>query len=46
MIKIDMEMPESCDYCPLCVEDICCIENKLMEWGGRLPDCPLVEVEE
>ena len=46
MIKIDMEMPQMCYYCPICVDDMCVIRNKLMEWGDRLPDCLLIEDSE
>ena len=49
MIKIDMEMPESCMKCPLSPENwvyaTCKIAGKAV-WLTKRPDwCPLIEVE-
>lgn len=50
MIKIDMEMPESCDECPLRIdyENICAKTKKYIAlyWYNRHPDCQLIEVKE
>ena len=49
MIKIDMEMPESCDACPCGFETQCFVLNKYMYEHGidqRRDDCPLIEDSE
>lgn len=57
MVLIDMEMPGRCEKCP-CVfigwgvysDDVCKVTNSVIPWEtlrtGRMPDCPLREVEE
>ena len=52
MIQIDMDMPESCDRCPLCNEDIYVCEvngcDVEYEWddGIKSSNCPLTEVKD
>lgn len=47
MIQIDMPMPRDCEECPLNDEYAeCALLGKIVEKCGRLPDCPLKEVED
>ena len=47
MIQIDMPMPENCQECPMYDEyGECLYLGTFAAQYGRLPDCPLREVEE
>lgn len=47
MIQIDMPMPMDCEACPLNDEYAeCALLGELVVNCGRLPDCPLREVED
>jgi hypothetical protein len=47
MVLIDMEMPGHCEECPLNDEYAeCAFLGKFVAKCGRLPDCPLREVED
>ncbi len=47
MIQIDMPMPENCQECPIYDEyGECLFLGTFAAQYGRLPDCPLREVEE
>lgn len=46
MIAIDMEMPMDCETCPLNDEYAeCALLGEFVAKCGRLPNCPLREVE-
>lgn len=47
-VMIDMEMPKGCEVCPFVDEYGECAMLpgcRKLEWGTRLPNCPLREVE-
>ena len=51
MIGIDIEMPKSCVHCK-CVDhdrEICALTERCLigveYWTGRLPDCPLIDLD-
>ena len=47
MIQIDMPMPMDCEECPLNDEYAeCALLGEFVAKCGRLPDCPLREVED
>jgi hypothetical protein len=55
MIKIDMEMPESCEKCPFQIWDddyalFRCVADDIsvdaIKGNDKHPDCPLIEVKE
>lgn len=47
MVLIDMPMPMDCETCPLNDEYAeCALLGEFVAKCGRLPDCPLREVEE
>ena len=46
-VLIDMEMPGHCEECPLNDEYAeCALLGEVVAKCGRLPDCPLREVED
>lgn len=51
MVKIDIDMPKSCEDCPLIYDMIQCCVTRSNLYGdaygvARMPDCPLMEIEE
>ena len=56
MIKIDIDMPESCDLCPLCDNEMgfCCLSNEYRSKFGKIEtdvtnrpaNCPLIDADE